>query len=80
MAEKTEKPLDIQGAAEFLGYSKGYIYQLVNEKRLPHHKPFGGKLYFFASELSETIARAKRSAGYEIADKADAILNGGGAR
>jgi predicted DNA-binding transcriptional regulator AlpA len=47
---------------ELTGYSRGYIYNLVLEKKLPHRKPGGekGRLFFFESEVLEFLASKPR--------------------
>ncbi|MFM4895192.1 helix-turn-helix domain-containing protein [Aeromonas caviae] len=37
--------------AELLGVSVSYVYRLTSEKRLPHYKPQGKKIYFKRDEL-----------------------------
>lgn len=74
-------PKDIMGikaAAEYCGYSKSYIYQLVHRKEIPYHKPTGdnGRVFFKRGELDAFTSRGKRDSGYELGEKAAAILNG----
>ena len=64
-------------AAEYCGYSKAYFYRLTSEGRIPHYKPQGGKLYFLKEELDQFILRGRKAADYEIAEKAEAFVNGG---
>lgn len=45
------KPAD---AAEYLGYTVSYVYQLTRRRKIPHHKPVGG-LIFFQDELDEFL-------------------------
>jgi excisionase family DNA binding protein len=81
MTEKTtpafSKPLTVEEAMNFLGYSRSYIYKLVHWKKIPCHKPTGkgGKLLFKRSELEEFCYRNKQLADYEVAEAAEAILN-----
>jgi len=82
MAEKQtpafSKPLTLKEASEFLGYTRSYIYKLVHWKKIPYHKPTGGrgKLFFKQEELKEFCYRNKQLADYEIAETAETILNG----
>ena len=58
--KKTEEiTLDITGAAAFLKISKWTIYQMTRRKEIPCHKPHGGKLVFFRSELEKFIRNPK---------------------
>jgi excisionase family DNA binding protein len=68
--------MNIWEAAEYCGYSKSYLYQLVHRKEIPRYKPSGGRIFFKRKELDDFISRGKQDAGYEIADEADAVLNG----
>ncbi|MDR2344320.1 MAG: helix-turn-helix domain-containing protein [Spirochaetaceae bacterium] len=72
-------PKDIIGvaeAAEYCGYSKSYLYQLVHWNRIPYHKPTNGRIFFKRCELDEFLSNKKVSADYELAEQATAILNG----
>jgi excisionase family DNA binding protein len=71
--------MNIREAAEYCGYSESYMYQLVRERKVPFHKPTGGKkgkTIFKRCELDDFLSRGKHDAGYETAEKAAAILNG----
>jgi len=70
------KPLTLPEAAEYLGFTRGYTYKLVYKGLLPNYKPTGGKLYFLREDLDAFIRRNRRSADYELRDRADAILAG----
>ncbi|WP_461257682.1 helix-turn-helix domain-containing protein [Treponema sp. R80B11-R83G3] len=70
--------MTLEEATKFLGYTRSYIYKLVHWKKIPCHKPTGGRgrLFFKQDELEEFLYRNKQFADYEIAEAADAILNG----
>jgi excisionase family DNA binding protein len=51
--------LNVKEAAEFLDYSKSYLYKLTQLKIIPHYKPNGKKLYFKRSDLGNWITRNK---------------------
>ena len=72
---KREMPIQMDRVMELTGYSKSYIYQLVHYGKIPFHKP-SGKLFFLESEIIEFLTRNRKAADYEIAEQADAILNG----
>jgi excisionase family DNA binding protein len=55
LTNRNEETLDINGAAAFLKLSKWTIYQWTRRKEIPCHKPNGGKLVFFRSELEKFI-------------------------
>ncbi len=46
--------LDINEAATYTNYSKGYIYHLTHERRIPHYKR-GKKVYFDKKRLDEWL-------------------------
>ena len=53
------EPLDIEGASEYLKIPKSSLYQLIHKKKVPHHKPNGGKIYFDRFELNEWIIKSR---------------------
>jgi hypothetical protein len=48
----------------------------VHWKKIPCHRPTGGRLFFYESEILDFLARNKQAADYEVAEQADAVLNG----
>ena len=52
-----ERPIKAEQVAEMLGYSRGYVYQLVMRKKIPFHKWGKGKgaVLFFESEILNWI-------------------------
>jgi excisionase family DNA binding protein len=68
--------MKIGEAADYCGYAKSYMYQLVYRKAIPCHRPMNGRIFFKRKELDEFIGHGKQDAGYEVMDKAAAILNG----
>ena len=67
-----QKPLDVLGAAAFLGLKPSYIYNLVFFGKLTGYKPGGKKLLFKVSDL-EKYAYRNKVGGHS--DRADSILN-----
>lgn len=53
--------------AELLGVSAGYVYRLTSEKRLPHYKPQGKKIYFRRQELLDWLLTHRVSPDSELA-------------
>jgi excisionase family DNA binding protein len=76
MTGMVQKPLNVQEAAAFLGFKPSYIYNLVHYGKLPAYKPGGKILFFKQSDLERFAFRNKKAADFEIAEKAEAILNG----
>ncbi|MDR2500117.1 MAG: helix-turn-helix domain-containing protein [Treponema sp.] len=71
-----DSPMTVEQAAAFLGFSKHYIYQLVSKGKIPYYKPLKGRVYFKRGDLLGFIYRNRAAADYEIAEQADAVLNG----
>ena len=72
-----DKPLTVAQAAEFLNLSRGYLYNMVQLKKIPSHKPNGKKLYFKLSDL-EAYAYGKRTpTDCEVNATADKLLSKG---
>jgi excisionase family DNA binding protein len=75
MGEKmneTQKPLNVQQAAEFLNLKPSYVYNLVFFGKLTAYKPSGKKLLFKISDLERYAYRNKVG---DRSDHADSILN-----
>ena len=75
----TDKPLTVDQAAEFTGYTKAYLYKLVNQNKVPYYKPEKGRILFSLDDLKAFCFRNRQSAEYELQEQADAILNSRGA-
>ena len=72
----TDKPLTVEQAADFTGFSTAYIYKLVHLKKISCFKPEGGKILFSLDDLKAFVYRNRQSADYELQEQADAILTG----
>jgi excisionase family DNA binding protein len=73
----SDKPLTVDQAAEYTGFSQAYIYKLVHLKKLPCYKPGGGKILFSLDDLKAFCFRNRQAAGYELQEQAETILTGG---
>ena len=69
---ETQKPLNVQQAAEFLSLKPSYIYNLVFYGKLTAYRPGGKRLLFKISDL-ERYAYKNAVGGHS--DRATAILN-----
>jgi excisionase family DNA binding protein len=69
---ETQKPLNVEQAAEFLNLKPSYIYNLVFYGKLTAYKPSGKKLLFKVSDL-EKYAYGNKVGGHS--ERAEAILN-----
>lgn len=73
----TDKPLTVEQAAEFTGFSQAYVYKLAHLKKIPYFKPEGGKILFSLDDLKAFCFRNRSAADYELQERAEAILNRG---
>ena len=71
-----ERPINIQEVISITGYCRGHIYYLIRNKSLPHYKPTGGRIFFFASEIHDFIKRSRVATSEEIHTKVEEIING----
>ena len=51
------KPLTLKEAAEFLDFSRSYLYRLTSQGRIPCYKPEGKRVYFDRAELVNWLKR-----------------------
>lgn len=66
-----DNPLDMAGAAEFLGVTKSVIYKFTHKRTIPHFKR-GKRIYFSKEELRKWLAHNRKLTVEEI--KAQAKL------
>jgi len=67
-AEKSDRKLNVDEAATYLGISKSLLYKLTHGKKLTYYKP-AKKIYFFESELDEYVKTGRVSTLEEIDKK-----------
>jgi excisionase family DNA binding protein len=70
-------PFTLGEAALYLDLSRSFLYKLTSQGKIAHFKPTGGKLYFKLADLDGYLFRGRRAADYELAEKADAVVNRG---
>ena len=74
------KPLPLPEAAKFLNLSRSHLYKLTSERKIPHFKPNGKKIYFDKSELVQWLKRKPKRTLEETEEKAASyIVSGKGA-
>ena len=64
------KPLTLKEAAEFLDFSRSYLYRLTSQGRIPCYKPEGKRVYFDRAELVNWLKRNRIRPQEEIAEEA----------
>lgn len=57
LSEQNDEPLDFEGAASFLKFSKSHLYKLTSTNQIPHYKPNGKRVYFSKAELKAWLLR-----------------------
>ena len=68
------KPLTLKEAAEFLDFSRSYLYRLTSQGRVPCYKPEGKRVYFDRAELVEWLKRNRIRPQEEIELKAASYI------
>ena len=79
-ATSQTKPLTLMEAAKFLDLSRSHLYKLTSERKIPHFKPNGKKIYFDESEIVQWLKRNPARTQEETEEKAASyIVSGKGA-
>ena len=79
-ATSQTKPLTLMEAAKFLDLSRSHLYKLTSERKIPHFKPNGKKIYFDEYELVQWLKRKPTRTLEETEEKAASyIVSGKGA-
>ena len=68
------KPLTLKEAAEFLDFSRSYLYRLTSQGRVPHYKPEGKLVYCDSSELVDWLKRNRNRTQEETEEKAASYI------
>ena len=71
------KPLTLIEAAKFLDLSPSHLYKLTSERKIPHFKPNGKKIYFDESELVQWLKRNPARTREETEEKAASYIVSG---
>ena len=76
-ATNQTKPLTLVEAAKFLDLSPSHLYKLTSERKIPHFKPNGKKIYFDESELVQWLKRKPTRTLEETEEKAASYIVSG---
>ncbi len=76
-ATNQTKPLTLPEAAKFLNLSQSHLYKLTSERKIPHFKPNGKKIYFDESELVKWLKRKPTRTLEETEEKAASYIVSG---
>jgi excisionase family DNA binding protein len=71
------KPLTLVEAAKFLDLSQSHLYKLTSERKIPHFKPNGKKIYFDEYELVQWLKRKPTRTFEETEEKAASYIVSG---
>ena len=71
------KPLTLVEAAKFLDLSRSHLYKLTSERKIPHFKPNGKKIYFDESELVQWLKRKPARIREETEEEAASYIVSG---
>ena len=76
-ATNQTKPLTLVEAAKFLDLSPSHLYKLHSERKIPHFKPNGKKIYFDEYELVQWLKRKPTRTLEETEEKAASYIVSG---
>ena len=71
------KPRTLVEAAKFLDLSPSHLYKLTSERKIPHFKPNGKKIYFDEDELVQWLKRNPARTQEETEEKAASYIVSG---
>ncbi len=66
--------LRVDDVAELIGSTRNGIYKLVFNRRIPHYKPTGGRLYFKRSEIEAWLLSNRVAPMDELEQQAAAYM------
>ncbi|TVT30743.1 helix-turn-helix domain-containing protein [Marinobacter vinifirmus] len=68
-ARQSKPILSVDECSELLGISVSYIYRLTSEKRIPHYKPCGKRVFFRKEEVIDWALSHRITPDSEITDR-----------
>ena len=74
LATQQSRPLTLKEAAEFLDFSRSYLYRLTSQGRVPCYKPEGKRVYFDRAELVNWLKRNRIRPQEEIEETAASYI------
>jgi excisionase family DNA binding protein len=72
----SNKPLNVQEAANYLGLPKQTLYQLTSVREIPHKK-LGKRLVFITAELDEWVASKQKKTRKQVENEGFVNTKGG---
>ena len=70
-----DRPMNVEEASKFLGFSTSTVYDLCSQRKITHHKPNGKRLFFKRQDLLDFMLRNKVSSDSQVDDMALKYLN-----
>ena len=70
MPEFDKEVLTFKEAKNYMGVSESTLYKLTYEKKIPHYKPNGGRVYFDKDELVAWLKRNRVASVDELETQA----------
>ena len=55
LANNKKKVLNLNELAEYIGFSKSYVYKLTSQNLIPHSKPNGKAVFFDRDEIDKWL-------------------------
>ena len=55
LANNNKKVLNLNEVADYIGFSKSYIYKLTSQNLIPHSKPSGKAVFFNRDEIDKWL-------------------------
>lgn len=55
LANNSKKVLNLNELADYIGFSKSYVYKLTSQNLIPHSKPNGKAVFFDRDEIDKWL-------------------------
>ena len=55
LANNSKKVLNLNELADYIGFSKSYVYKLTSQNLIPHSKPNGKAVFFDKDEIDKWL-------------------------
>ena len=70
----TEKViLSISEVASYTGYKESYLYKLCSQRKIPHFKPFGGRIFFDKNDIISWLTKNRVKTNDELEMEAEIL-------
>lgn len=69
-----KRALTFDEACDYTNFSRGYLYKLTADNKIPFSKPNGKLIFFDKDKLDEWLLQNKRKSNQEIENEASAYV------